>query len=173
MSQDVGTPSTPSKSKIPTVPTVSPSSSSKSILGPYSPSILGAYSPSILGPYVPSSNPSSLPSILGPYIHSSTISMSFPSSPHAPTKDQQRHTFLNSLPYFPSICSPSHLPSCTHTMANGSKLDAKEKENNTKNPQNHKNQHVPSKQHVQEKKILIQNTIKKPQRLKMKNAKVM
>lgn len=58
-------------------------------------------------------------------------------------------------------------------MANGNKLDAKEKENKAKNPQNPKDQHVPSKGHVQEKKNLIQSQIKRPQRLKIKNAKIL
>ena len=126
MSQDVGTPSTSSKSKVPpSTPKASHHSSFKSILGPYI--------PSLLGPYVPHPNHSSLPSILGPYIHPSTISMFSTSSPHAPTKDQQRHTSLNSLQCSPSICSPSHLSSCTRTIANGRKLDAIKKVNEAKN----------------------------------------
>ena len=142
MSQDVGMPSTSSNSQIPpSKPTTSHPPYSKPILGPYIHIPIPSSLPSILGPYVPSPSPSSLPSILGPYIHPSTISMSSTSSSHATSKDQQRHTSLNSLPYFPSIPSPS----CTHTMANGSKLDAKEKENKDKNPQKHKDQHVPTK----------------------------
>ena len=58
-------------------------------------------------------------------------------------------------------------------MANESTLDAKEKVNKAKNPQQFKDQHVPSKRHVQEKTNMIQNKIKRPQRLKIKNAKVM
>ena len=104
--------------------------------------------PSILGPI-----PSSFPSILGPYIHPSTISIFSTSSP---SKDQQRHTSLNSFQHSPYIRSPPHLPSCIHTIANGRKLDAKEKANNAKNPQISKDQHVPSKRHVQEKKNMIQ-----------------
>ena len=60
-------------------------------------------------------------------------------------KIKKRHTSLNSFQCSSSIHSPPHLPSCTHTMANGSKLDAKEKENKAKNPQKSKDQHVPSK----------------------------
>ena len=124
MSQDIGMPSTPSKSKI------TPSKAKDSH---------HSYSKSILGPYVPNPNPSLLPSILGPYIHPSTISMFSTSSPHAPNKYQQRHTSLNSFPCSPSITSPIsstyHLSSYTHTMANGSKLDAKDKVNQAKNLQ--------------------------------------
>jgi hypothetical protein len=56
-------------------------------------------------------------------------------------------------------------------MANGSTLDANKKAHKAKNPQISKDQHVPSKRHVQQKKNLIQRKIKRPQRLKIKNAK--
>ena len=87
--------------------------------------------------------------------HQSSTLPSSTSSPHAP-KDQQRHTSLTSFPCSTSIRSPSS----THILANGSTLDAKEKEHKAKNPQKSKDQHVPSKRHVQEKKNLIQNQIK-------------
>ncbi len=45
------------------------------------------------------------------------------------------------------------------------------KVNQAKYPQKSKDQHVPSKRHVQEKKNLIQNKTKRPQRLKIKNEK--
>ena len=131
--------------------------------------------PSILGPYIPKPSPSSLPSILGPYIHPFTISNSSTLSPHIPIKNQQRHTSLNSFQCSPSISSPYHLSSYTHTMANGRKLDAKDKVNQAKYPQKYKDQHVPSKRHVQEKKNVIKRKeeIRRPQRLKIKNSKIM
>ena len=95
------------------------------------------------------------------------------SSPHAPKKDQQRHTSFNSLQCSPSISSPYHLSSCTHTMANGRKLDGKDKVNQAKYPQKSKDHHVLSKIHVQEKKNMIQKKIRRPQRLKIKSAKIM
>ena len=53
-------------------------------------------------------------------------------------------------------------------MANGRKLNAKYKVNQAKNSHKYKDQHVPFKIHVQEKKNMIQTNkgqIKKPQRL--------
>ena len=47
------------------------------------------------------------------------------------------------------------------------------KENKAKNPQKSKDQHVPSKRHVLEKKNMIQKKIRRPQRFKMKNTKIM
>lgn len=58
-------------------------------------------------------------------------------------------------------------------MANGRKLDAKDKVNQAKNLQKPKDQHVPSKRHVQDEKNMIQRKIKRPQRLKIKSAKIM
>lgn len=113
---------------------------------------------SILGPYIHNLLPS-FPSILGPYIHPCTISNSSTSSPHVPNKVQHKHTSLNSFQFtihISSINSPYHLSSCTHNVADGRKLDAKNKGNKAKYPHKSKDQHVTSKRHIQENKNVIQ-----------------
>ena len=157
-----------------------PTSFQPSILGPYIPYLYPPPFPSILGLYIPNMNPLSPPSILGPPPSLPSILGPCPSfhpsifpnymplylifqfvipSPQIHQQDHQRHSSLNPLqpsnPITPSIIPPYHPCSCSHTMANKSILDAKIKKHKSKNPQQSKSQHVPSKIHVPKEKRLI------------------
>jgi len=144
-----------------------------SILGPYIPYLNPPSFPSILGPYISNMNhlspppilgpapspfpyilgpyPSFPPSILGNYMHPYPILQSITPSPQIPQLDHQRHSSLNPSKHPPSVI-PSTIPpypscSCSHTMANRSKLDAKIKKHKSKKPQKSMLRHVPSKIH--------------------------
>ena len=112
-------------------------------------------------------------------MHPYPIFQSIFPSPQIHKLDHQRHSSLNPFqppePITPSIIPPYPPCSFSHTMANKSILDAKIKNPKSKNPQQSKFRHVPSKIHVPKAKhlIQIQEKVKRPQRPKLQKSKIM